>query len=155
MVCDNPSDNNNYLNEGDWFDYTTTNAERSRELSTASPSMSGKYFADYVPFRPHQTGCPAETPANQSYKGIDGTRADFAQGLPPQCWEYIVNVAKSRKWDFLFLAESLDGGNVSYRSNRHFDLVNENILFDLADRRADQRLHQPLRSAAQGPTVSA
>jgi hypothetical protein len=29
------------------------------------------------------------------------------------------------------MAESLDGGAVTYRSNRHFDILNENIIFDL------------------------
>lgn len=130
LVCDNPQDNTNYLNEGDWFDYTTTNASGHANFDNITQHV-WQYFADYVPFWLDQTGCPAGTPANQSYKGIDGIRADFAQGLPPQCWEYIINVARSRKWDFMFLAESLDGGNVSYRSNRHFDLLNENILFDL------------------------
>ncbi len=61
--------------------------------------------------------------------GIDGLRADFGQGLPPQCWEYIINVARSYKWNFVFMTESLDGGAVTYRSNRHFDILNENIIF--------------------------
>jgi hypothetical protein len=29
------------------------------------------------------------------------------------------------------MTESLDGGNVTYRSNRHFDILNENLIFDL------------------------
>ncbi len=58
-----------------------------------------------------------------------GLRADFAQGLPPQAWEYIINRTRSRKWDFVFMAESLDGGAVTYRSNRHFDVLNENLIY--------------------------
>ena len=27
------------------------------------------------------------------------------------------------------MTESLDGGAVTYRSNRHFDILNENIVF--------------------------
>ena len=73
----------------------------------------------------------ANTPASQTYRGIDGLRADFGQGLPPQCWEYIINKVRCRKWDFVFMSESLDGGVVTYRSNRHFDILNENIVFDL------------------------
>src|SRR5260370_23989321 len=61
--------------------------------------------------------------------GIGGLRADFAQGLPPQAWEYIINRTRSRKWDFVFMAESLDGGAVTYRSNRHFDVLNENLIY--------------------------
>ena len=130
LVCDNPADNNNFMNEGDWFDYTTTNASGHANLDSVTQHV-WQYFADYVPYLLVQTGCPGGTPASQTYHGIDGIRCDFAQGLPPQCWEYIMNVAKSRKWDFLFLAESLDGGVVGYRSNRHFDILNENIIFDL------------------------
>jgi hypothetical protein len=65
-------------------------------------------------------------------RGIDGLRCDFGQGLPPQCWEYIINVARSKKWNFVMMSESLDGGAVTYRSNRHFDILNENIVFPMA-----------------------
>ncbi len=61
--------------------------------------------------------------------GIDGLRCDYAQGLPSQFWEYLINRTRSMKWNFLFMAESLDGGKVGYRSNRHFDILNENIVF--------------------------
>ncbi|TAG09736.1 MAG: hypothetical protein EAZ42_06045 [Verrucomicrobia bacterium] len=64
-------------------------------------------------------------------RGIDGLRCDFGQGLPPQAWEYMINVARSKKWNFVMMAESLDGGAVTYRSNRHFDVLNENIVFPL------------------------
>ncbi|MFZ4765039.1 MAG: hypothetical protein ACOYMN_08795, partial [Roseimicrobium sp.] len=42
-----------------------------------------------------------------------------------------INVARSSKWSFVMMAESLDGGAVTYRSNRHFDVLNENIVFPL------------------------
>ena len=29
------------------------------------------------------------------------------------------------------MSESLDGDEVTYRSNRHFDILNENIVFSL------------------------
>lgn len=64
--------------------------------------------------------------------GIDGLRCDFGQGLPPQAWEYMTNVAREKKWNFVMMSESLDGGAVTYRSNRHFDILNENIVFPLA-----------------------
>lgn len=54
---------------------------------------------------------------------LDGIRADFAQGLPPQAWEYIINVTRQSKWDFIFLAEVLDPDQVQYRANRHFDIL--------------------------------
>jgi hypothetical protein len=102
-----------------------------------------KYFAQYVPYWLSQTGhvdgngnlqgnttsgtYAARLAADS--RGIDGLRADFGQGLPPQCWEYIINVARSWKWNFVFMTESLDGGAVTYRSARHFDILNENIIF--------------------------
>jgi glycosidase len=89
-----------------------------------------KYFARYVPYWLEKTGLPANSPlALQTAKGIDGLRADFGQGMPPQFWEYTINVARAHKWNFVFMTESLDGGAVTYRSNRHFDILNENIVF--------------------------
>jgi len=54
---------------------------------------------------------------------LDGIRADFAQGLPPQAWEYIINKTRAQKWDFVFLAEVLDPTEVIYRANRQFDVM--------------------------------
>lgn len=123
-----------HQNEGDWFDASIGSEESSGGGNGHFDVITQnvwKYFADYVLYWLDQTGHPAGTPANQSHQGIDGLRADFGQGLPPQCWEYLINKIRSRKWDFVFMCESLDGGAVTYRSNRHFDLLNENILFDL------------------------
>ena len=92
-----------------------------------------KYFARYVPYWLEKTGLPAgSSKAQQEFSGIDGLRADFGQGMPPQFWEYVINVARTHKWSFVFMTESLDGGAVTYRSNRHFDILNENIVFPLA-----------------------
>ena len=63
--------------------------------------------------------------------GIDGLRKDFGQGLPPQAMEYIINRTHSVKWNFVFMTESLDGSEVTYRSSRHFAVLNENIVFPL------------------------
>jgi glycosidase len=126
LVCTNPNDNGNYLNEGDWLDSTT--ATGNFDVITRNV---WRYFSDYVLYWLDKTGCTAGTPATQTFRGIDGLRADFGQGLPPQCWEYIINKTRSRKWDFVFMSESLDGGAVTYRSNRHFDILNENIVFPL------------------------
>jgi glycosidase len=126
LVCQNPQDNGSYANEGDWFDPTIPTGNFDGVTRNV-----WKYFADCLLYWLDQTGCPAGTPPNQTWHGVDGLRADFGQGLPPQCWEYIVNKVRARKWDFVFMAESLDGGAVTYRSNRHFDLLNENIVFGL------------------------
>jgi hypothetical protein len=97
-----------------------------------------QYFAYYPIYWLTKTGCPPGTPPEQSFKGIDGLRCDFAQGMPSKFWEYCINKTRSVKWDFLFMAESLDGfrtvngsnrHGVGYRSARQFDILNENIVF--------------------------
>ncbi|MDA0990295.1 MAG: hypothetical protein O3A51_06050, partial [Verrucomicrobia bacterium] len=51
--------------------------------------------------------------------------------------EYCINKTRSLKWDFIFMAESLDGlrevggskrHGVGYRSSRQFDVLNENFV---------------------------
>ena len=112
--------------EGDWFDYTTG----SGNFDSYTHNV-WRYFAEYAIYWLDKTGHPAGTPKNQSHKGIDGLRCDFGQGLPPQAWEYIINRCRSVKWSFVWMSESLDGGEVTYRSNRHFDILNENLIFSL------------------------
>ncbi len=126
LVRLNPSENGRYLNEGDQFYYTDPNWDGvTRNV--------WKYFRDYALHWLDQTGYPAGTPHNESTRnlGIDGLRCDSAHGLPPQAWEYIINATRTRKWNFVMMSESLDGGAVTYRSNRHFDIMNENIVFPL------------------------
>ena len=105
---------------------------------TATTRQVWNYFAHYPIYWLEKSGHTASTPKNQSHIGIDGLRCDFAQGLPSQFWEYAINKTRSRKWDFVFMAESLDGARevagskrhgVGYRSARHFDVLNENIVF--------------------------
>lgn len=105
---------------------------------TATTRQVWDYFAYYPIYWLEKSGHTASTPKNQSYLGIDGLRCDFAQGLPSQFWEYAINKTRARKWDFIFMAESLDGSRevagssrhgVGYRSARHFDVLNENIVF--------------------------
>ncbi|MDW8309992.1 MAG: alpha-amylase family glycosyl hydrolase, partial [Verrucomicrobiales bacterium] len=129
----NASQSGNYLSEADWFDTSIGSESASGpghgHFDTITRNV-WKYFGDYVLHWLDRTGCPTNTPPDQTWRGVDGLRADFGQGLPPQCWEYIINKARSRKWDFVFMSESLDGGVVTYRSNRHFDVLNENIVFE-------------------------
>jgi hypothetical protein len=63
-------------------------------------------------------------------KGIDSLRCDFGQGLPNPLWEYVINKTRSAKWNFVFMAETLDGAQPGYRSNRVFDILNENLVFN-------------------------
>ncbi len=128
------SSQDNHLSEDDWFDYSVGSEGSAGSGNGHFDGVTQnvwRYFANCVLYWLDRTGCPTNTPAAQTYKGIDGLRADFGQGLPPQCWEYIINRVRSRKWDFVFMTESLDGGAVTYRSNRHFDVLNENIVFPL------------------------
>ncbi len=67
----------------------------------------------------------------QTDYSIDGFRCDFAQGLPPQAWEYLVNKAKSLKPELAFMAESLDGGAVSKRAGRQFDIINDSWVWGM------------------------
>ncbi|HMP73206.1 MAG TPA: carbohydrate-binding protein [Kiritimatiellia bacterium] len=62
---------------------------------------------------------------------LGGFRCDYAQGLPPQAWEYFVNKIRQTKWDFIFMAESLDGGPVSRRAGRHMDIINQNWVWQV------------------------
>lgn len=57
-----------------------------------------------------------------SIAGLDAIRCDYAQGLPNQAWEYIINYTRSLKWDFIFMSESY---NVRFPMAKLFD-----ILFD-------------------------
>ncbi|MES2659020.1 MAG: hypothetical protein V4689_10410 [Verrucomicrobiota bacterium] len=123
-----------HLSEADWFDYSI-----GSENTAGDGHFDGitqkvwRYFSEYTLYWLTQTGYPANVAGASldSNVGIDSLRADFGQGLPPQCWEYIINKTRTRKWNFIFMAESLDGGAVTYRSGRHFDILNENIVFPL------------------------
>ena len=160
LVDLNDADDGFYLNEGDrFFGYLGANAYPNGDPNWDSVDFTSgsvndnitrnvwHYFGQYVPYWLGQTGHadangnlvgnststdPVQRLAADN-KGIDGLRADFGQGLPPQCWEYIINVARSYKWNFVFMTESLDGGAVTYRSNRHFDILNESIVFSFQD----------------------
>ena len=133
LVEGNPSGGaalSKYKNEEDTMNYAdlTGGANSAGAVTRAV----WQYFAKYVPHWLEKTGLPAgSSPEEQATKGVDGLRADFGQGMPPQFWEYVINVAREHKWSFVFMSESLDGGEVTYRSNRHFDILNENIVFPL------------------------
>ncbi len=125
LVCQNPQDDNNDLSSDDWFDYSTSTG--SFDYITQNV---WRYYADTILYWLNQTGCTNGTPASKTSVGIDGIRADFADGLPPQCWEYIINTVRSQKWDFVFLAESLSWpppSATTYRSGRDFDILCDSV----------------------------
>ncbi len=141
------SEYNSYTSEGDWFDTSDDDwtaldfTQNGQEWNLTRRVWD--YFAEYAihwlentrPAGQNRNSTAADGDISARYdwdkKGIDGLRCDFGQGLPPRCWEYIINVARSHKWNFVMMSESLDGGAVTYRSNRHFDIQNENIVFSL------------------------
>ncbi len=136
-----------FNNEGDWFDtsqFEWTNPDFTQGGQQWNVTRRvWQYFSQYAvhwldktrPAGQNRNSLPSDGDAAARYvwdaRGIDGLRCDFGQGLPPQCWEYIINVARSYKWSFVMMTESLDGGNVTYRSARQFDILNENIVFPL------------------------
>jgi len=122
LVRNNPANNGDYLNEDDVYDFAG--------MSTNTMDL-WEYFAYYTEFWLDKTGHAGTNSYVQAEddKGIDGLRCDFGQGLPPQCWEWIINKTRKIKWNFVFMAETLDGGKPGYRSNRHFDVLNEDMVF--------------------------
>lgn len=125
LVCENPQDDNNDLSSDDWFDYRSTTGSFDHITQNV-----WRYFANSILYWLNQTGCTNGTPASRTSVGIDGIRADFADGLPPQCWEYIINKVRSQKWDFVFLAESLSWpppSPTTYRSGRDFDILCDSV----------------------------
>lgn len=121
-------------NEGDWMDF-----------GGMSPTTRGvwRYFGEVLPYWIVRSGHRGynSSPTDGSLRdtldaaGIDGLRKDFGQGLPPQAMEYIINRTHEVKWNFVFMTESLDGEQVTYRSSRHFAVLNENIVFPLQEAR--------------------
>lgn len=137
VEVDAEPERSSYTNEGDWFDFThptwTADDFVQNGENRNVTRLVWMYFAEYALHWLDESGYPEGTPHTEATRhlGIDGLRCDFGQGLPPRAWEYMINVARSRKWNFVMMSESLDGGAVTYRSNRHFDILNENIVFPL------------------------
>lgn len=150
LVCLNPQDNGSYLNEGDWFDGTSL---------TPGVVELWRYFAYYPEYWLKKTGhAGTNSWTAADNRGIDGLRCDFGQGLPPQAWEYIINRTRSKKWNFVFMAETLDGGVPGYRSNRHFDVLNESLVFQFTqakvnDSWAVRSAIEQRRTAYNGGTI--
>ncbi|MDD3603714.1 MAG: alpha-amylase family glycosyl hydrolase [Kiritimatiellae bacterium] len=137
LVAGIPSDTNWAWSSG-WYSRYLFEEDRFDGFASGYTRDLWEYFAHYPVYWLEKTGHPDGTPKSESYKGIDGLRCDFAQGLPSEFWEYTINKTRSVKWDFLFMAESLDGyrevggskrHGVGYRSARHFDILNENMVF--------------------------
>jgi glycosidase len=115
--------NRSYFASGDWFNYSGDAGADPGYFNSITQKV-WQYFGSYMPYWSDKTN-----------NAIGGLRCDFAQGLPPQAWEYIINRARAYDPNVVFMAETLDGGSgqgtPGYRSNRHFDILNENLLFAL------------------------
>ncbi len=109
-----------------WGNYSALGSPANEDDGMWGASAEVKKMTEYFTYF-------AEYWLDQTDGAIDGFRCDFAQGLPPQAWEYIINRAKSKKPEFMFMAESLDGGAVSRRAARHFDVVNENWVWSVLE----------------------
>ena len=122
------SDINQYKNEDDLV-----------ELGSVTPEVVKlwRYFGYYPEYWLQQSGHSGSNSVlsdpvarlAEDDKGIDALRCDFGQGLPNPLWEYIVNRTRAKKWNFVFMAETLDGAEPGYRSNRVFDILNESMVF--------------------------
>jgi hypothetical protein len=116
-----------HKNEDDFMDWNSLSPEVIKLW---------RYLGQYPIYWLQQTGhtltnSTSGTPAQRlaaDNKGIDSLRCDFGQGLPNPLWEYIINKTRSAKWNFVFMAETLDGAEPGYRSNRVFDILNENMV---------------------------
>lgn len=117
-----------HKNEDDFMDWNSLSPEVIKLW---------RYLGHYPIYWLQQTGHPLanSTSGTDAQRlsaddtGIDALRCDFGQGLPNPLWEYIINRTRSAKWNFVFMAETLDGGEPGYRSNRVFDILNENMVF--------------------------
>jgi len=137
LVQEAPADTN-WAWSSQWYSRYLFEYDYIEDFATNVTQDLWDYFTYYPVYWLEKTGHPVGTPKEESYKGIDGLRCDFAQGLPSAFWEYCINKTRSVKWDFLFMAESLDGyrtvngdthHGVGYRSSRHFDILNENLIY--------------------------
>ncbi len=118
-----------HKNEDDFMDWNSLSPEVIKLW---------RYFGHYPIYWLQQTGHSLSNSTTGSTaarlaadnKGIDALRCDFGQGLPNPLWEYLINKTRSVKWNFVFMAETLDGAEPGYRSNRVFDILNESLVFN-------------------------
>jgi hypothetical protein len=116
-------------NEDDFMDFNSLSPEVIKLW---------RYLGYYPVYWLQQTGHSLTNSTTGTYaqrlaadnKGIDALRCDFGQGLPNPLWEYLINKTRTAKWNFVFMAETLDGAQPGYRSNRVFDILNESLVFN-------------------------
>lgn len=171
-LVETPEERDRIRSGADWFDFGGGEWNSEDFVQGGRPRnvtrLAWRYFAEYAlhwlaATRPagRDRNSATEPGLNETQRrewdaaGVDGLRCDFGQGLPPQAWEYITNVAREGKWNFVMMSESLDGGPVTYRSNRHFDVLNESIVFAMRDARtaSDYRKLFEERRTAFGPAL--
>ena len=135
-----PSGSEPHKNEDDFMDVNSIGPEVVKLW---------RYLGYYPIYWLQQTGHSLTNSTSGTYaerlaadnKGIDCLRCDFGQGLPNPLWEYLINRTRSAKWNFVFMAETLDGEQPGYRSNRVFDILNESLVFNFTATRVNKE-HQ-------------
>jgi hypothetical protein len=143
LVCQNPQDNDSYLSEVE-----AVNFDIMKDVGFTEIPNVWRWIGYYPEFWIKQTGHPGNNNnAAHDDTGVDSFRCDFGQGLPPQLWEYVINRTRHVKWNTVFMAETLDGGKPGYRSNRHFDILNENIVFQFTQSKVNDA--SQIRSALE------
>lgn len=126
-----------HRNEDDFMDWNSLSPEVIKLW---------RYFGYYPLYWLQKSGHSLTNSTTGSYaarlaadnRGIDALRCDFGQGLPNPAWEYIINKTRSAKWNFVFMAETLDGEQPGYRSNRVFDILNESLVFNFTAARVNK-----------------
>lgn len=132
LVDVNPVHNYKFLAPGDWMDTSvgleSVSGEKNGHFDLITRNV-WRYFAQYLAYWLDRTGYPQNGThaVLDSDKGIDGYYGTFASGAPSRFWEYVINTTRARKWNFVFMAESLDGDAVTCCLDRQFDVVRENM----------------------------
>ncbi|MFO1529485.1 MAG: hypothetical protein U1F77_07050 [Kiritimatiellia bacterium] len=119
-----PADSGNYLNEGDWFDFLNM---------TPGVIELWRYMGYYPEFWIRKTGHPGDSDRRRT-TAASTPSVRLRPGPAAAVRRSMRSTARHRKWNTVFMAESLDGGVVGCRSNRHFDILNENFVFTSARR---------------------
>ena len=92
-----------------------------------------RYFADYLQFWLTQTAYPSnETGLSlDTHAGIDGLRGGFCPGAPSSMLGVYHQSDPDEKMGFYFHGGKPGRRRVTYRSSRHFDVLNDNLIYQL------------------------
>ena len=88
---------------------------------------------------------------------LDGAPGIYSARYAPTDPERIARLLQDRAREFA-VAETLDGGNPGYRSNRHFDILNESFVFQFTQAKVNNSFDiynalEQRRNAYSGGTI--